>query len=160
MPTSFKPLIYPDTRVLVIGTMPGRESLRQQQYYGHPQNAFWRMIADTFHNGIPFSSYEQKCTVLRQHHIGLWDSLASCQRSSSMDSDIRKPIPNDFTPYASVPLFLFNGKAAFAYFKKFNRALLENHAYEIMPSTSPAYASMRYTQKRAVWQTYLSLIQK
>lgn len=155
MPVSFKPLIFPDTRILVIGTMPGMESLRQQQYYGHPQNAFWHIIADTFYNGIPFTSYNQKCTVLRQHQIGLWDSLASCQRPGSMDSNIRNAVPNNFTPYAYVPLFLFNGKAAFSYFKKFNKQLLENHAYEIMPSTSPAYASLKYEQKKEIWQKYL-----
>lgn len=160
MPESFAPLIYPDTRILVIGSMPGEESLRRREYYGHPQNAFWRIMADVFHNGKPFLSYEEKCQTLKEHQIGLWDSLASCVRAGSMDSDIREPIANDFSAYEFVSLLLFNGQAAFKYFKQTNAVFLQNHAYKLMPSTSPAYARLSYLQKREIWQKQLLLYKK
>ena len=96
MPCSFAPIIDGNTRILVIGTMPGAVSLERQEYYAHERNLFWKVVSETFCGGRPFASYEEKKACLAGNHIGLWDSVQSCHRVGSLDSAIKNAVPNDF----------------------------------------------------------------
>ena len=159
---SFAPLINHNTRIMILGTMPGVKSLAEQQYYAHPQNAFWKIISQIYHQGKPFENYEEKKQCLLAHNIGLWDNLRSCLREGSLDTNITDAIPNDFetlfSQYPNVSKLLFNGQASFKYFKKYHPLLLSKTAYEIMPSTSPANASVRFEQKLDIWKNALKKV--
>jgi TDG/mug DNA glycosylase family protein len=149
---SFEPIADSDSKVLILGTIPGKESLRNTMYYAHPQNAFWKIIF-ALHE-IPFSTNNRTRTeVLLQNKIALWDVLQSCSRKSSLDNDIRMEQPNDLraflTTHPEISEIFFNGRGAAGYFKKyFDDIKLPNR---IMPSTSPAHA-VRWEKKLEAWQ--------
>lgn len=153
---SFPPAAAPGARVLILGSMPGVESLRRQQYYAHPRNAFWRImgILFSFSHELP---YEARLEALIANRVALWDSLAGCERSGSLDSNIREPVPNDISgllkKYPSIRSIFCNGTASYQFLKKFHSSLFEQSGLEIrqMPSTSPAAAIYSFEQKLKHW---------
>ena len=159
MPQCFNFLLDKNTKILIIGTMPGEASLKAGQYYAHPRNCFWRIIADSLNNGMTFSDYAAKMHFLRSHGIGLWDNLKFCYRQGSLDSQIRQEIPNDFESllqkYPNIKLLLFNGQKSFSFFKKYHPLLLSQSSYRILPSTSPVNAAISYAAKLQLWQQAL-----
>ena len=94
------PSIDKDCRALILGSMPGVKSLEEQQYYAHPQNRFWPMMADLLGEALP-SRYEEKLAMLLDHHIALWDSIGQCEREGSLDSAIREERTRPSGPSAS-----------------------------------------------------------
>ena len=156
---SFMPLIDKNTRILIIGTMPGVVSLKAGEYYAHKQNAFWKIMAKRFNNECEWLDYTEKKNALLKNGIGLWDSLQSCNREGSLDSDIKNPLPNNFgelfATYPNVQKLLFNGQKAFVFFKKYHDTLLHNYDFAIMPSTSPANASVSFAKKYQIWENAL-----
>lgn len=155
MPQSFAQLVNKNTRILILGTMPGEASLKAQEYYAHPRNIFWRIMADIFNAGAGFADYQAKTQCLLSHNVGLWDNLQYCERQGSLDSDIRREIPNDIeTLLAANPqidMILCNGQKSYDFFKKYHQPLLKSLNCQIMPSTSPANARLSYAQKLAAW---------
>lgn len=130
-----------ETTVLIIGSMPGVISLHKQQYYGNIRNHFWRIIAAIYQQAIP-EKYEDRLALLKVHHIGLWDTIKSCERQGSLDSAIKKEVPNDFqmffSKYPKIQLVLFNGgKAEQVFNKYFNKSEWSHIRFVKMPSTSP-----------------------
>ena len=107
-----RPNIDKDCRALILGSMPGVKSLEAQQYYAHPQNRFWPMMAHLLGEELP-SAYEEKLAMLLRHHIALWDSIGSCEREGSLDSAIRDEQGNDFAAllqeYPGIRAIYFNG---------------------------------------------------
>src|ERR1700736_657566 len=85
MPISFPPVVDDATRVLVLGSMPGEMSLRTQQYYAHPRNAFWCIMSELLRFD-PCSDYQVRLRTLCSAGIGLWDALQACDRVGSLDS--------------------------------------------------------------------------
>jgi len=160
MVESFSLLGNSDAKILILGSMPGVRSLEQQQYYAHPQNAFWRIIAHLFNQGKALE-YQQGEALLIERGIALWDVLKFCDRQGSLDSAINKETMemNNF-----VDLFLaspklkyvfFNGLMAESTYKKQVWPLVAESAsyikYKKLPSTSPAYAAMKFEAKLAAW---------
>ena len=156
---SFNYLLNEKTHILIIGTMPGKASLSAGQYYAHPRNAFWSIIADVFNDGKEFISYSDKIACLLANGLGLWDNLQYCEREGSLDSNIKNEYPNDFETLLQnnpqIKRLLFNGQKSFAFFKKYHPSLLQQIEWQIMPSTSPANASKNYLTKLAEWQNGL-----
>ena len=158
----FPPIARPDARILILGSLPGERSIREQQYYAHPQNAFWRIMAELYDiNG----EYDVRAARLCERRIALWDVLRSSVRPGSMDADIRAATarPNDFAGFlvrhASIELIAFNGRKAEQLFQRFVDPL-ENAAgirRASLPSTSPAYASMPFSGKLAAWREALQI---
>lgn len=149
---SFAPIADLKSKSLILGTIPGKESLRLNAYYAHPQNAFWKIIFSLMNQ--PYSADDQiRRKILLQNGIALWDVLRTCTRESSLDTDIKMEGPNDLRAFLSahpgISKIYFNGKGAARFFRKyFPDILLPN---DILPSSSPAHA-IKWEQKLAAWQ--------
>ena len=81
---SFAPIVDEHSRILILGSMPGIKSLEQQEYYAHPQNRFWRLLALLLQEDVS-QDYSAKQALLHKHHIALWDTLGYCEREGSLD---------------------------------------------------------------------------
>ncbi|GMV56087.1 MAG: DNA-deoxyinosine glycosylase [Betaproteobacteria bacterium] len=155
----FPPIADADARVLILGSMPGLASLRAGEYYAHPRNAFWPIMGALI-GAAPALPYAVRVALLRTHGIALWDVLASCVRSGSLDAGIEpgSVIANDFASFfrthTAIRRIYFNGAAAEA---SFRRHVLPGLASPILPhhrlpSTSPAHAAMSFERKLAAWR--------
>ena len=156
---AFPPVARPDARILILGSMPSAASLEVGFYYGHPRNAFWRILSEVFDAPLP-ETIEDKTALLVDHHLALWDSLNACEREGSLDSAIRQPELNDFGALfrecPEIGRVLFNGGTAHRLFMKTGKPLLEGREWRVMPSTSPAY-TLSYERKLAQWRQALIL---
>jgi len=154
---SFPPIADEHATILILGSMPGKESLRQNQYYAHPQNAFWKIMGDLIgaHPSLP---YPQRLHILTAAHIALWDVLQTCERQGSLDADIQNETANDFAAFfakhPNITHVFFNGAKAEQIFKRFvlEKQKLPPLEFMRLPSTSPAHAGMRYEEKLKVWR--------
>ena len=159
MLTGLPPLISSQTRLLILGSFPGVVSLQAQQYYGHPQNQFWRVLSAIFgdiygsspvNTGV--SSYQNRSDWLLSKNLGVWDVYASCQREGSLDSNIRQAVLNDFsilrTLCPNLQAIAHNGGESFKHAKH-----TKNLGFPVfkLPSTSPANASWSFERKVAAW---------
>lgn len=153
---SFEPIIDKDCRVLILGTMPGMESLRQSQYYANKRNQFWKLIYNIFGILEPDENYNQKKLFLLKNKIALWDVISSCEREGSLDSEIKKPVSNDFTwlfkEYYNISHVFFNGGGAEKFFgqlvmRKKDRT---NKNFFKLPSSSPTN-TMDFDEKLKAW---------
>ncbi len=159
------PVVDSATKVLIVGSMPGKQSLEKQQYYGNPRNHFWPIMSELLETEVP-DDYVKRIALLKHNAIGLWDTIETCEREGSLDAAIRNEKPNDFQTlfeeYPNIQLVLFNGAKAFEVFKKhIGLKLLEERAYKKMPSTSPIPGKniKSFAEKLEDWriiQSYLS----
>ncbi len=157
----FPPIAAPDARVLILGSMPSATSLAKQQYYGHPQNAFWRIMGRLFGAG-PELPYEARKRILCEHRIAVWDVLRECHREGSLDSAIRVETEsaNDFVSFLAdhpqIATVFFNGGKAESAFRRHALAQVADLDRELkfvrLPSTSPAHAGRSFAQKLAAWR--------
>jgi hypoxanthine-DNA glycosylase len=159
----FDPISDSASRVLILGSMPGRASLRAGQYYAHPQNAFWTILGAVL-DFDPAAPYENRISNLRDHGIALWDVMQSCVRESSLDSDIEESsiVSNPFAEFLrdhpEIRTICFNGAKAEASWRKHvlpQPLQASGIAYHRLPSTSPANASVRYDDKVEAWRIAL-----
>ena len=142
---SFKPSIDNNSRILILGSMPGVKSLEEQQYYAHPQNRFWKVMASICNEPKLYEfAYDLKLKTLLNSNIALWDTIKSCKREGSLDSDIQNETPNDIKGllknYPNIKTICLNGNKSYSAFKKYFPDLLEKYNCHKMPSTSPANA--------------------
>jgi hypoxanthine-DNA glycosylase len=152
------PILPASARLLILGSMPGAESLRLQQYYAHPRNAFWPIICDWL--GVaPSSSYSDRCQALASAGVALWDVLASCSRAGSLDSaiDLATAQPNDFAKlFAAHPdlnKVCCNGATAYRLFVRQVLPTLPTTPQCVqLPSTSPANAAVAVSEKLERWR--------
>ncbi|MGZ8927012.1 MAG: DNA-deoxyinosine glycosylase [Methylobacter sp.] len=160
----FEPVADSNSEILILGSMPGRESLAAEQYYAHRRNAFWKIMSDLL-GFDPGSSYEARLQELKTARIALWDVLQSCTRVGSLDSsiDAGSISVNDFRSFfrthANIHAVFFNGAMAESAYRKYVLPTVSAVpvSYTRLPSTSPAHASLSYEQKLQVWRTALSL---
>jgi hypoxanthine-DNA glycosylase len=157
---SFPPIASATSRILILGTMPGKVSLRERRYYAHPQNAFWRIMGEVL-GFNPASAYDARVAAVRSGGIAIWDVLRSCRRPSSLDSAIEAAsvVPNDFAGFLAehpqIRRICFNGAAAEALYMKHVRPGLAASAdirHVRLPSTSPANASLSLSEKMRAWR--------
>ena len=159
--TAFPPVAAPDAVTLILGSMPGEESLRKSQYYAHPSNAFWPILGIL----LGFDSkalYAERLKRISDARLALWDVLESCVRPGSMDSDIRNAKPNSFKDFFEAHRFVrrvvFNGATAERLFFKGPSAFVPKGSVLMRaPSTSPAYASLGFEAKLKAWSEALQI---
>lgn len=143
---AFDPIADKNCSILILGTMPGVQSLLKQQYYGHKQNAFWKIMFHLFEKELT-DDYEVKKALLLSQHIALWDVLKACEREGSGDAEIRNAVANDFSSffkaYPNIKKVYFNGGNAESLFKKHVTKHIDTSGLEFhkLPSTSPAHAT-------------------
>jgi len=148
----FPPVINSRVETLILGSFPGVASLAKAQYYGHPQNQFWRLVGAVINEPLAEMTYERRLRVLLQHRIGLWDIIDACVRAGSLDSNIRDSRHNDFKRVTSVSRNLrrvcFNGQTAGRV-----APLFAEWGYEtlVLPSSSPAY-TIPFRDKLRQWK--------
>jgi len=153
---SFDPIVDDESRVLILGTMPGAESLRQQQYYAHPRNLFWPLIYGIF-DQKPEQDYKKRIGFLKSRNIALWDVYKSCRREGSLDSNICDEMPNDvaglLNKYPNIKYVFCNGETSEKHFRRFVMPEVKREIYCMrLPSTSPANASVRTEDKMRMWR--------
>jgi TDG/mug DNA glycosylase family protein len=150
---SFAPVVDAGVRVLVLGSLPGEQSLAQQRYYGNPRNAFWRLISAVIGTDLVPLDYEARLKALLAARVGLWDSVGSATRSGSLDGAIKNHIANDLASLAEnlpeLRAVAFNGGKSAAIGA---RQLAGHTGLELipLPSSSPAF-TMPYEQKLKIW---------
>jgi hypoxanthine-DNA glycosylase len=153
----FPPVAREDARVLILGSLPSEASLSVGEYYAHPRNAFWtimRVIAGAE------GGYAARCHALQARGIAVWDVLSSSVRPGSLDADIdmNTAVPNDFEQFLAghedIRLVCFNGRKAQQMFQRRVQPLLPEFDFEVslLPSTSPAHASLTLAEKLATWR--------
>lgn len=158
----FPPVCQKKTKTLILGSMPGKDSLDAAQYYAHSRNAFWPIMAELY-GASPEFSYADRLKVLLRNAIGIWDVIKSCRRETSLDADIKEStiVVNDFAHFMRQHLHLrlicFNGAKAEQTFKRYvDSDLVPPSIQQIrLPSTSPANARMNFHQKLQAWQNVL-----
>ena len=157
MPEHNIPPVYnKNSTVLILGSFPSVKSREEAFFYAHPQNRFWRMMADVFERQTPVS-VEEKKELLLSNGIALWDVAACCEIRGSADASMKDVRPNDIIGLmqkCSISKILLNGKTAEKYFKKFFQKTVSVPIY-CLPSTSPANAKTSYGELLSIWKAQL-----
>ena len=137
----------------MLGTLPGEESLRRQEYYAHPRNLFWPIACGLF-GSLPPADYLDRLAFVLNRRIALWDVCRSAERLASADAAIRGETPNAIhqliAAHPGIRAVAFNGSGARRLYHR-HFAPLPELIYLALPSTSPAYASVGYAEKLARW---------
>lgn len=141
---SFPPVINSNSRLLILGSMPGVASLQAYQYYGNPRNYLWRILYALFgERSEPDPQYENRLSFALGHGIALWDVIATCERKGSLDCNIKRVIPNDIPEllrsYPNVETLVCNGTKSFTELNNHfgSSPEVKQRAVLRMPSTSP-----------------------
>lgn len=154
----FAPVYDEYSEILILGTFPSVKSRENEFYYGHPQNRFWIMLAAIFKDDIP-ASIDEKITFLHQHHIALWDVIATCEITGSADATITNATPNDIATLlkkAPIRKICCNGTKSWELFQKYIQPDLEYKIPAVkLPSTSPANAVWTLEKLVAAWEKVL-----
>ena len=141
------------SRVLILGTMPGVESLKQQAYYGHPRNLFWKLLGEVTGETAP-ESYGERQEYLLRHRIALWDMCRTCIRAGSLDSHISEELTNDIKSFVAthpgIKAIGCNGKESERLFRKYITGM-EGVQLISLPSSSPANAGISWEKKAEAW---------
>ncbi len=163
--TGLGPVEAATSRILILGSMPGRESLDRQQYYAHPRNAFWPIMLALL-KGDPDLPYPERLRLLTGNRISLWDVIGSCTRSGSLDAAIpaASERPNRLDQFCrrhpELEVIAFNGRRAEISFRRHflsRKGKLATGYHRIaLPSTSPAYAALRPDAKLELWRRQLA----
>ena len=154
------PVLSRDPRVLILGSFPGEASLAAREYYAHPRNHFWPLLAAVLGTPLPRLSYRQRLAQLRAGGVGLWDAIVACERRGSLDGAIRNALAAEVTRVRraapSVALVCFNGKTAARTLPAWRDA---GYATLALPSSSPAY-TRPFAEKLAAWQAIGAFLQR
>jgi TDG/mug DNA glycosylase family protein len=144
------PVTGRDPEILILGSYPSRQSLLKGEYYGNPQNQFWKIVETLL--GIDCTlPYTVRISLLTEHRNALWDVLASCTRCGSADTTIRDPVQNNIREFLAahptIRCIALNGNTAGRYYARMDISVPS----AILPSTSPAYARMTFAEKTQKW---------
>lgn len=155
----FPPLYDEASEILILGSLPSVKSREQKFFYGHPQNRFWKVMAEILGEEVPVTT-EEKSAMLHRHHIALWDTIYSCDIIGSSDSSIKNVVPTDLKPIiegSKIQKVYCNGATSGKYYKKYQQKILGIEA-QVLPSTSPANAA--YSRERLLesWRVILNAL--
>lgn len=147
----FPPVVGRKPKVLILGSLPGLASLRLGQYYGHPRNKFWELLGDALELDLRSMTYARRLRAMKRRGVALWDVVAEARRPGSLDSAIRGETHNAILALVARikprAIFLNGRKAASAL-----RRCAPGLKAVVLPSSSPAHASMPYAAKARAWR--------
>lgn len=150
------PVVNSETRLLVLGSLPGDASLAAARYYAHPRNLFWRLLGEALDQPLEPLPYEARLQMLLERGIGLWDTVAEARRRGSLDGAIRDAVAADLPALvARLPRLrtvAFNGAAAARTGVRSLAAETGRLELLTLPSSSPANAAVPYERKREAWR--------
>ncbi len=155
----FPPLYDENSEILILGSLPSVKSREQKFFYGHPQNRFWKVMAQILSEEVPVT-IEEKSAMLHKHHIALWDTIYSCDIIGSSDSSIKNVVPTDLKPIiegSKIRNVYCNGAASGKYYKKYQQKILGIEA-KVLPSTSPANAAYSVERLLENWRIILDAL--
>jgi hypoxanthine-DNA glycosylase len=148
----FPAVVDANTRVLILGSLPGEASLAAAQYYGNPRNAFWRLLETVLDTPLVPLAYEDRLAALRSRGVGLWDVIAEAERPGSLDAAIRDPAASNLLALIetlpALRVVAFNGGTAA---KLGSRLIGDRIATLALPSSSPAHAARSFADKAKIW---------
>ena len=153
------PFFDETSRILILGSFPSVKSRESGFFYGHPQNRFWKLLAEMFAEPVP-KTVEEKADMLRRHKIAAWDSIHSCDIEGSSDSSITNVVPNDFTELfaaADIRAVFTNGKKSHEIYTKYCLPQTGRPAV-CLPSTSPANAAWNMDRLLGAWTQILEYL--
>lgn len=146
------PVVDADTRVLILGSFPGVASLAARQYYAHPRNHFWPILAALLDEPLVELPYATRLERLSARGVGVWDIIVACQRKGSSDAAIRDAQRGSVARIRRIARSLqavaFNGNTAATARPVWEAA---GYATLVLPSTSPAY-TRPLAEKLVAWR--------
>ena len=149
---TFEPVFNKESKILILGSFPSVKSRENNFYYGHPQNRFWKVLAQLFEVNVP-QTIEEKKTFLLEHHIAIWDVIESCTIIGSSDASIKDVVVNDFSKvleHSVVERIYVNGGKAYELYRKYAQERIGIQAIKL-PSTSPANAAWNLEKLCNAW---------
>ncbi|MBG0782046.1 MAG: DNA-deoxyinosine glycosylase [Bacteroidales bacterium] len=150
---SFDPICNENTKLLILGTMPGTESLEKKQYYANSRNFFWKLLSQVLNLDLSVD-YTTRTQQILEKGIGLWDVCMFCSREGSLDANIEDETPNDLTVFVEknpqIKAIAFNGKEAAKLFGK-HFGSIPGIKLLGLPSSSPANAAIPWEEKLSKW---------
>ena len=149
----FPPLYDAESRVLILGSFPSVRSREAMFFYGHPQNRFWKVLAELFDEDVPRTTEEKRAIILR-NRLALWDSIRSCTITGSSDSSVRDVVTNDISGIISgskIEKIFCNGALSHRMYMKYIFPETGIKAVKL-PSTSPANAAFSLERLVAEWK--------
>lgn len=162
----FPPLTGEAPKILILGSMPSVRSLAIARYYGHPRNRFWPVMAAIV--GEPLSEdFDERYAMLVRHNVALWDTIGACERAGSLDSAIRRIVPNDVAGFlrshTTIRAAFLNGATSASVWRRAGVPALEASGFDWralhvqqLPSTSPANAKMSKEALITLWSEAIS----
>ncbi|TDX87102.1 DNA-deoxyinosine glycosylase [Epilithonimonas xixisoli] len=158
---SFPPIVYDNSQILILGSMPGAKSLEMNQYYAFPQNQFWKIMFHLFDSEFS-NDYETRINLIKQNNIALWDVIESCERKGSLDTEIKSEIDNDISQlienHPNIKIIFCNGQKSY---KNLVKILGKNFKIPIvvLPSTSPLH-TVKFEEKLESWKVIIDYLLK
>ena len=152
------PVLRRDARVLILGSFPGAASLGAGQYYAHPRNHFWPLLASVLDEPLPALPYPARLARIQSRGIGVWDTIVECTREGSLDSAIRDSVSGEISRMRArapgIRLVGFNGRTAARAESRWREA---GYATLVLPSSSPAY-TRPFSEKLAAWRAIAAFL--
>jgi len=159
MKKGLNPIIDMNSKIIILGSLPGDQSINNQKYYDNKTNHFWKLISYVFENKcIDFKDYTEKIKFLKKHNIALWDVIKCADRKGSLDSNIKNEEFNDLKALldnSNIKFVYVNGRKAERSLKKYLKINNLKIDYYYLPSSSSANASYNFDEKKTKWQSII-----
>ena len=150
---TFEPVFDENSKILILGSFPSVKSRENHFFYGHPQNRFWKVMANVLEWEVPVT-IEEKKEMLLKNHVAVWDVIASCSIQGSSDTSIKDVVVNDFSKILNnsrVERIYVNGGKAYELYHKYAEKVTGIQVVKL-PSTSPANAAWSLEKLTKVWK--------
>jgi hypoxanthine-DNA glycosylase len=151
-----EPVFDEKSEILILGSFPSVKSREQMFFYGHPQNRFWKVMANVTGDNVP-ESIDEKRAFLLKNHIAVWDVITQCDIEGSSDSSIKNVKANDLSRLlakADIKKICCNGAKSWEVYNKYIKPVTGREAVKL-PSTSPANAAWSVEKLTAAWKAAL-----
>lgn len=156
MKNGLEPIFEKDSKILILGSLPGDISILNQKYYDNKNNHFWKLISFVYEDKfIEFQSYDEKIKLLKKHKIALWDVIKSANRKGSLDSNIVNEEYNDLKSLldqSNIKFIYVNGRKAEDSLKKYMKIKSAHIKYKYLPSSSSLNAMYSLDEKAKIWK--------